>query len=88
MLNGKNLNILGLLFQNEYTVEDLSSVLNLNSRTIRYNIKDINTVLNKCNLNGILKNKDKYFIEKKEMVKIKKLISEFSPLTFSVIRTQ
>ena len=61
MLNGKNLNILGLLFQNEYTVEDLSSVLNLNSRTIRYNIKDINTVLNKCNLNGILKNKDKYY---------------------------
>ena len=82
MLNGKNLNILGLLFQNEYTVEDLSSVLNLNSRTIRYNIKDINTVLNKCNLNGILKNKDKYFIEKKEMVKIKKLISEFSSLTY------
>ncbi len=82
MLNGKNLNILELLFQNEYTVEDLSSVLNLNSRTIRYNIKDINTVLNKCNLNGILKNKDKYFLEKKEMIKIKKLISEFSSLTF------
>lgn len=82
MLNGKNLNILELLFQNEYTVEDLSSVLNLNSRTIRYNIKDINSVLNKCNLNGILKNKDKYFLEKKEMVKIKKLISEFSSLTF------
>ncbi|MDU1912222.1 hypothetical protein [Fusobacterium sp.] len=82
MLNGKNLNILELLFQNEYTVEDLSSVLNLNSRTIRYNIKDINGVLNKCNLNGILKNKDKYFLEKKEMAKIKKLISEFSSLTF------
>ena len=65
MLNGKNLNILGLLFQNEYTVEDLSSVLNLNSRTIRYNIKDINTVLNKCNLNGILKNKDKYYWKKR-----------------------
>lgn len=82
MLNGKNLNILELLFQNEYTVEDLSSVLNLNSRTIRYNIKDINGVLNKCNLNGILKNKDKYFLEKKEMAKIKKLISEFSSLIF------
>lgn len=82
MLNGKNLNILELLFQNKYTVEDLSSVLNLNSRTIRYNIKDINAVLNKCNLNGILKNKDKYFLEKKEMPKIKKLISEFSSLTF------
>lgn len=81
MLNGKNLNILELLFQNEYTVEDLASILNLNSRTIRYNIKDINTVLNKCNLNGILKNKDKYFLEKKEMTKIKKLISEFSSLT-------
>lgn len=82
MLNGKNLNILELLFQNEYTVEDLASILNLNSRTIRYHIKDINTVLNKCNLNGILKNKDKYFLEKKEMMKIKKLISEFSSLTF------
>ena len=82
MLNGKNINILELLFQDRYTINDISSILNLNSRTVRYNVKDINYILNKNGLKGIKKEKDIYYIEKREISKIKKLISEFSSLTF------
>lgn len=81
MLNGKNINILELLFQDRYTINSISSILNLNSRTVRYNIKDINYTLNKYELKGVRKEKDIYYIEKKEIPKIKKLISEFSSLT-------
>lgn len=81
MLNGKNIKILELLFQEKYRIEDIASFLNLNPRTIRYNIEDINRILVKYNLSEIKKDKDLLYLDKKEIFKIKKLISSNSTLT-------
>ena len=81
MLNGKNIKILDLLFQEKYRIEDIANFLNLNPRTIRYNIEDINKTLVKHNLSEIKKDKDLLYLDKKEIFKIKKLISSHSTLT-------
>lgn len=81
MLNGKNIKILELLFQENYRMEDLANFLNLNPRTIRYNIKEINTILKHYNLQEIKKDKDTLYLDKKEIYKIKRLISSHSTLT-------
>ena len=81
MLNGKNIKILELLFQEKYSIDDIANFLNLNPRTIRYNIDDINKTLVKHNLSEIKKDKDLLYLDKKEIFKIKKLISSNSTLT-------
>lgn len=81
MLNGKNIKILELLFQEKYSIDDLAKLLNLNPRTIRYNIEDLNRALVKHNLSEIQKDKDLFYLDKKEIFKIKKLISSNSTLT-------
>ena len=81
MLNGKNIKILELLFQEKYSIDDFAKLLNLNPRTIRYNIEDLNRALVKHNLSEIKKDKDLFYLDKKEIFKIKKLISSNSTLT-------
>lgn len=81
MLNGKNIKILELLFQEKYSIDDFANLLNLNPRTIRYNIEDLNRALVKHNLSEIKKDKDLFYLDKKEIFKIKKLISSNSTLT-------
>lgn len=81
MLNGKNIKILELLFQEKYRIDDIANFLNLNPRTIRYNIEDINRTLIKHNLSEIKKDKDLFYLDRKEIFKIKKLISSNSTLT-------
>lgn len=81
MLNGKNIKILELLFQEKYSIDDFAKLLNLNPRTIRYNIEDLNRALIKHNLSEIKKDKDLFYLDKKEIFKIKKLISSNSTLT-------
>lgn len=81
MLNGQNIKILELLFQENYRIEDLANILTLNPRTIRYNINEINSILKYHDLQEIQKDKDIFYLNKKEIYKIKKLISSNSSLT-------
>ena len=81
MLNGKNIKILELLFQEKYRIDDIANLLNLNPRTIRYNIEDINKTLVKHNLSEIQKDKDLFYLKRTDIFKIKQLISSNSTLT-------
>ena len=69
MLNGKNIKILELLFQEKYSIDDFAKLLNLNPRTIRYNIEDLNRALVKHNLSEIKKDKDLFYLDKKRFLK-------------------
>lgn len=82
-LNKKSLNILNLfLTLKKYTFIELESILKIKKRSIAMNIDTINSFLHNHNINGIIKENEFFYINEKEILKIKKLLSHapFSPI--------
>ena len=82
-LNKKSLNILNLFLSlKRYSYSELETVLKIKKRSITMNINTVNSFLHNHNINGILKEDEIFYIDEKEILKIKDLLSHapFSPI--------
>lgn len=80
-LNKKSLNILNLfLTLKKYSFTELEMILKIKKRSISMNINTINSFLHNHNINGIIKVGEIFFIDEKELLKIKDLLSH-APFT-------
>ena len=81
-LNKKSLNILNLFLNlKKYSYLELETLLKIKKRSIIMNINTINSFLHNHNINGILKDNEIFYIDEKEVLKIRDLLSHvpFSP---------
>ncbi|MEG0235930.1 helix-turn-helix domain-containing protein [Cetobacterium sp.] len=82
-LNKKSLNILNLFLSlKRYSYLELERILKIKKRSIIMNINIVNSFLHNHNINGILKEDEIFYIDEKEISKIKDLLSHapFSPI--------
>ncbi|MEG1807502.1 MAG: HTH domain-containing protein, partial [Cetobacterium sp.] len=82
IINKRCIDILSLLHStDEYNIDDLSQKFNVHTRTIRYDIENINFILKNYNLNNIEKNSDGRLILNLKMFDLNNLIQYFGGIS-------
>ena len=82
IINKRCIDILSLLHNtDEYSIDDLSQKFNVHTRTIRYDIENINFILKNYNLNNIEKNPDGRLILNLKMFDLNNLIQYFGGIS-------